>query len=359
MNSCNPVFVQLGLGLGRDQFYNYLQDFGFGSPTGVDVSGESAGQVISIKYVKDVDLARIGFGQSIAVTPLQLITAASATINGGKLMKPYIVKEITDGDGEVLETFAPQLVGNPVSESTSAIVRGILESVVTDGGGRNAYIPGYRVGGKTGTAQKYDANGRIMNDTHISSFIGFAPMDDPKIACLFIVDEPGIYPDFGSTVAAPFAQKIMSNTLQHLGIQPEYEEGEQAHIGETVAVPNVVGMTASEAIAEMTGRGLRTVFDGVDGYQITEQMPPAGSVVPLESIAVLYTDIPTEDVPADETRVFVPDVSNMSVIEAGRVIRHAGLVMRLSGSGLAVKQSPEAGTDVAGGSSVHVTFEQP
>ena len=358
MNSCNPVFVQLALGLRRDTFYNYLDAFGFGTKTGIALQGESAGQIISIKYVKDVDLARIGFGQSVSVTPVQLLAASCAAVNGGNLMKPQILREVSAQDGTVLQGFEPEVVGQPISQETSAVMRGILEQVVSDGGGRNAYIPGYRVGGKTGTAQKYDDSGRIMQDTHTSSFIGFAPMDDPKIAVLFVVDEPGIRPDFGSTVAAPYAREILEQTLPYLGIQPRYAQGEKELLGVKVEVPSLTDMTASQAVETLSEAGLRVLLDGESGRTVVEQSPPAGTPVPAESIVVIYTDTTPEE-EAAEMNVFVPDVKGMSIVEANRVMRHSGLIMRLEGRGIAAGQNPAAGAEVARGSSIYVKFESP
>ena len=184
-NSCNPVFVELGLRLGIGRFYDYMGRFGIGSATGVGTSpARGSGIVIDESVVGRVDLARIGFGQSVAVTPIQLLTAACSVVNGGKLLKPYVVKEIRAEDGTVIEQGQAVVRGQAISEGTSATMRQLLQNVVTDGGGRNAYIEGYRVGGKTGTAQVY-VDGAISADKHIGSFLGFAPMDDPQIAVLF------------------------------------------------------------------------------------------------------------------------------------------------------------------------------
>ena len=181
----------------------------------IDLPGATSGQMIAYKYVKDVDIARVAFGQSVSVSPVQLLTACSAAVNGGELLKPHIVKEILTDEGEVVESYGKEVVGTPISEQTSAIVRDLLENAVENGGGRNAYIPGYRVGGKTGTAQKY-VNGKVSNDLHVCSFLGFAPMDDPEIGLLFIVDEPSVRPDYGSTVAAPYARMILELSLIHI-----------------------------------------------------------------------------------------------------------------------------------------------
>ena len=216
-NSCNPVFVELGLRLGTDRFYKYLNAYGFGQKTGVDIPGEGSGIVIGKSAVKRVDIARIGFGQSIAVTPVQLLTAACAVVNGGKLMTPYVVKEIRDADGNVIERGEPTVRATPISEGTSKIMREMLESVVKNGGGKNAYIDGYHIGGKTGTAQVY-IDGVVSSDTHIGSFIGFAPMDDPQIALMVIIDRAERRPDYGSTTAAPFARDILLQTLAYLKV---------------------------------------------------------------------------------------------------------------------------------------------
>ena len=176
--------------------YQYLHAFGLGSKTNVDLQGEGSGILIPVQSVKNVDLARIGFGQSVAVTPIQLITAACAVINGGRLMQPYLLKEAIAPDGTVLYRTQPKVVSNPISEETSATMRELLELVVSEGGAKNAAIEGYRIGGKTGTAQVYK-DGRIVRDVHIGSFLGFAPADDPRIALLVIVDEADVPVDYG------------------------------------------------------------------------------------------------------------------------------------------------------------------
>ena len=215
-NSCNPVFVNLALRLGTQKMYQYMRAFGLGVKTGVDLPGENAGILINSRYVKNVDLARIGFGQSVAVTPLQLITAFSSVVNGGRLMKPYIVEAVLDEDGEVVQRTASQIVSSPISAETSETMRGLLEQVVAKGGGKNAYIEGYRVGGKTGTAQVY-IDGKVSKDVHIGSFIGFAPADQPRFAVLVIVDAADVPIDYGGTTAAPFARMVIEDTLAYLG----------------------------------------------------------------------------------------------------------------------------------------------
>ena len=350
-NSCNPVFVELGLRLGIERFYDYMERFGIGEPTGVDIPGEGSGIVIDESVVKRVDLARIGFGQSVAVTPIQLLTAACSVINGGKLLQPYVVKEITSESGEVIERGETVVRGTTISEETSATMRQLLQNVVTEGGGRNAYIEGYRVGGKTGTAQVY-VDGAISTDKHIGSFIGFAPMDDPQIAVLFIVDEADVAVDFGSTTAAPFARDILEQSLIYLGVAPETD----AEPLEEVAVPDVTGLAVSEAIDHLEEVGLGHVLSG-SGATVEGQLPAAGAGMTEGSLVMLYVE--GEAVADENNRVAVPNVAGMSVAEANRLLRSCGLTMRIEGSGVAVSQSPEADTRVTPTTCVTVTFEPP
>ena len=269
-NSCNPVFVEMGLRLGTERFYKYLRAFGIGQRTGVDIPGEAGGIVISEKRVKRVDLARIGFGQSVAVTPVQLLTAACAVINGGNLMKPYVVSEIMDVDGNVIERGEPEVVGHPISEQTSATMRRLLEDVVTLGGGKNAYLPGYHVGGKTGTAQVY-VDGVVSSATHIGSFVGFAPANDPKIAVILIVDEANVPVDYGSVTAAPFAKEILERALNYLGVAPDREEAPPRD----TAVPDVTGMTVDDAAEAVRPRGWTACWTAW-GRRSSPSCPPRG-----------------------------------------------------------------------------------
>ena len=350
-NSCNPVFVEMGLRLGVERFYDYIEAFGLGSPTGVDLRGEAGGIVIPESACKRVDVARIGFGQSVAVTPLQLLTAACAAVNGGKLLTPYIVREITDGSGEVIQRGESVVRGNPISEATSATMRALLEGVVAEGGGKNAAIPGYRIGGKTGTAQVY-VDGVVSSDRHIGSFLGFAPIDDPKIAVLVIVEEADVAIDFGSVTAAPYARDILEQSLLYLGIAPSTDEPEP----EQVSVPDVTGMNLSDASAAVKAAGLDCVFDG-EGGTVTNQLPAAGASMTKGALMMLYVDNLTDL--RNNSRVQVPDVTGLSVLEANRILRSYGLRMQIEGSGLAVAQEPAAGDEVFPSASVTVSFEPP
>lgn len=351
-NSCNPAFVTLALRMGTDTFYKYLRSFGIGVKTGVDLPGESAGILINSRYVKNVDLARIGFGQSVAVTPLQLITAACSVVNGGRLMKPYIVEAVLDSQGNTVEKTAPTVVSNPISAETSATMRQLLENVVENGGGKNAAVSGYRVGGKTGTAQVYK-DGRVVSNVHIGSFLGFAPADQPRFAVLVTVNEAQVPVDYGSTTAAPFASQIMEEVLEYLNVE---KNDPRATVPPQVTVPDVTGMSVGEARAALREVSLSAETDGVS-ERVSAQAPAAGAKASAGTAVMLYTyqnePIQTMDL------ISVPDVKGLSMVEAARQLRARGFEMEIAGSGLAVKQSPAAGSYAAGGSTVKVTFELP
>ncbi|MBQ4620083.1 MAG: PASTA domain-containing protein [Clostridia bacterium] len=349
-NSCNPVFVELGLRLGTDTFYDYLEAFGFGKKTGVDVPGEGSGILISRENVKRVDIARIGFGQSVAVTPVQLLSAACAVVNGGKLMKPYVVKEIRDAEGSLIEKNEPTVRSEPISEETSAVMRKMLESVVENGGGKNAYISGYHVGGKTGTAQVY-VDGKVSTDMHIGSFLGFAPMDDPRVAVLVIVDRADLRPDYGSVTAAPFARDILYQSLVHMGIAKDEEKEIPVK-----QVPDVLNLTLSEAVRKLKSEGFQYMVVG-NGKNIVSQMPKPGAQMQEGSIIAVYTD---EEAKIDQDAfIAVPDVTGLSVMQANRVLTSYGLKMTVEGTGIAAFQNPGAGENVFPTAEVAVTFRLP
>ena len=349
-NSCNPVFVELALRMGAQRFYQYLHAFGLGSKTNIDLQGEESGILIPVNFVKNVDLARIGFGQSVAVTPIQMLTAACSVLNGGRLMRPYLLKEAVSPDGTVLYRTSPKVVSTPISEETSLTMRKLLEDVVAVGGAKNARIPGYRIGGKTGTAQVYK-DGRIVRNVHIGSFLGFAPADDPRIALLVIVDEADTPVDYGGTTAAPFARQILEDVLPYLGYQPD--EGEDS---EPVQVPDVTGQPLWEARRTLSSMGLKVLDDGGSG-SVTAQMPSAGATLRTGGQMMLYTY--DEALPETETLVCVPDVSGKSIASAASLLRQRGLEMEIDGSGFAVSQEPAAGSFLAPDSVVLVHFELP
>ncbi len=346
-NSCNPVFVELALRMGTDTFYKYLTAFGLGKKTGIDLPGESAGILINARSVKRVDLARIGFGQSVAVTPLQLAMACNAAINGGKLMKPYIVSEIRSADGEVLQRYNPTVVATPIRPETSETLRGLLENVVENGGGKNAYIEGYRIGGKTGTAQVY-RDGRIVRDVHIGSFYGFAPADDPLVSVLVIVKEAQVPIDYGGTTAAPFARQILEESLAVLGVERRSEENSQESL-----VPDVRGLTIAEARRKLTEAGFGMLEDGISTV-VLDQLPPPEATLVTGGHVMVYTAATEQLIP--EELVCVPDLLGMSDVECARLLRRRGLLISMAGTGLCKTQSPAAGEYVQPGDTVHVVL---
>lgn len=350
-NSCNPVFTQLALRLGSERFYQYLHAFGLGSRTGIDLYGEASGILIGQNRVKNVDLARIGFGQSVAVTPIQMITAACAVVNGGRLMKPYLVEAIEDGDGNVLEQTSPKVVSTPISAETSATMRKLLYGVVENGGGKNAKVNGYAIGGKTGTAQIY-RNGKIESNLHIGSFVGFAPADNPRVALLVTVNEAKVKPDYGGTTAAPFAAQIFEEILPLLGVS-KTEEGAEA---KQTTMPDVTGMNVRDAKAILREAGIDAVTDGENPI-VTGQLPPAGTTVQEGFCAMLY--VTGESAPQAQDYARVPDVIGLDMRRCAQEIRLSGFEMNAQGEGLAAGQSPAGGSYAPTGTQVRVTFEMP
>ena len=350
-NSCNPVFTQLALRLGSERFYQYLHAFGLGSRTGIDLYGEASGILIGQNRVKNVDLARIGFGQSVAVTPIQMITAACAVVNGGRLMKPYLVEAIEDSDGNVLEQTSPKVVSTPISAETSATMRKLLYGVVENGGGKNAKVNGYAIGGKTGTAQIY-RNGKIESNLHIGSFVGFAPADNPRVALLVTVNEAKVKPDYGGTTAAPFAAQIFEEILPLLGVS-KTEEGAEA---KQTTMPDVTGMNVRDAKAILREAGIDAVTDGENPI-VTGQLPPAGTTVQEGFCAMLY--VTGESAPQAQDYARVPDVIGLDMRRCAQEIRLSGFEMNAQGEGLAAGQSPAGGSYAPTGTQVRVTFEMP
>ncbi|WP_018753258.1 stage V sporulation protein D [Paenibacillus sanguinis] len=287
-NSCNPGFVALGQRLGKEKLFEYIRDFGFGSKTGIDLNGEENGILFKLSQVGPVELATTSFGQGVSVTPIQQITAVSAAINGGKLYKPYVAKAWTHPEtGEVVSEAKPELVRQVISEETSKRVRSALESVVANGTGGNAFIDGYRVGGKTGTAQKV-INGRYSPNEHIVSFIGFAPADDPQIVVYTAVDNPqGI--QFGGVVAAPIVRNIMEDALEYMKIPPRQQQvAKKYKYGETpvVTVPDLIGHTAAEIYEDMN-MNFNLAKSGV-GNVVINQAPKPGARVEKGSTIRIY-----------------------------------------------------------------------
>lgn len=278
-NSCNPGFVNLGLKLGKEKLFGYIDKFGFGKKTGVDLNGESSGIMFNIDKIGDLELATTAFGQGVSVTPIQQVTAVSAAINGGVLYQPYIVKSLNEPEtNSVILENQPKVVRKVISEDTSEKVRYALESVVARGTGHNAYIAGYRVGGKTGTAQKA-VNGRYLSGNYITSFIGFLPADDPQVVVYVAVDNAKGITQYGGTVAAPIAKNVLQSAIDILDIEKRENEIEREYNyfdKQYAEVPNVVGMSVKEAVQNL--KKFKVEYSG-NGEVVTYQSPSAGEKV--------------------------------------------------------------------------------
>lgn len=284
-NSCNCVFVDLALRLGKDKFYEYFQKFGLGQKTGIEISGESAGIIMSKDTAKRVDLARMGFGQAIAVTALQQITAVSACVNGGTLYEPSIVKSIVGPDGTSVFQNAPIKVRDVISSDTSAKINEMLEATVSKTG-KYTFVSGYEIGGKTGTTQKYE-NGAIARGKYISSFVGTYPASNPEYVFLLTVDEPGTGAYYGSVVASPYAKQFFSKIFEIYSIAPD--DPELAKLEPTeIVMPSLVGEPLAKAVATLAGMGIDYEIDGT-GLTVKDQLPPAGATIYSNETIVIVT----------------------------------------------------------------------
>ena len=292
-NSCNPVQMQIALKMGISRYYDYLEMFGItdSSLTLVDLPAESTAQIQAEDNIGNLELATISYGQGIAVTPIQLAAAVSSIGNDGILMQPRVVKELTDADGKVVKTFETKEVRKVISSKTAKEMRKIMEHVVAEGGGGNAKIAGYSIGGKTGTADKPSASGGYSNDTY-SSFIGMAPMDDPQLTVLVIVDSPkGV--QYGSSTAAPIAKEFFENALPYLGINPNYTKEEEKEMkSEYAYVPKVTGKKCSTAIDLLEEQGLEyeIVPEGSKNFKVVDQYPKAGKKIKKGGTVYLYRE---------------------------------------------------------------------
>ena len=353
-NSCNPAFMSMAIKMGTDKFYEYIYAFGMNDKTGVGIGGETTGKVTHKKYIRDTDLARIGFGQSISCTGMQMAMAVCAAINGGELLKPYYVQDVTATSGEVLEHHEKEVVRQVITPETSALIRKYLTGVVDSGSGRNAAIPGYSVGGKTGTSQKYDENGKVSSTLLVASFVGFVPADDPEYLCMIIVDEPQVPVVYGSTVAAPYVQQVLKNVLTYYSVPTDRNEN-------AVSVPDVRGMTVEQATAALKSAGLDAVYmESEKAAAVQRQSPSPGNFVVRGSPVILYTAWTTFQGEEEEIEMTkVPKLEGKNRINALDALTKAGLVMDYDRSNSAgtvtMAQYPE-GTEVPKGTTVHVEF---
>ena len=362
-NSCNPAFIQIGQALGGTSFYEYFHNFGLAEATGIDLPGEEVGISHTLSELQGQTgggtyLASSSFGQTFQVSPLQMAMAVCAAVNGGTLYQPYVVKQVLDSDGNVVSTTQPQAKRQVISEETSAKIRDLVEAVVADGSGRNAQVPGYRIGGKTGTTEKLTKEKNIITGEYeqILSFAGIAPMEDPEIVVLVTLDEPGRNGGYGSTIAAPVVGAILEEALPYLGYEPEFTEEEAADTSEET-VPYLESMVIHDAMGHLRQLGLDYKIVG-DGVTVLKQVPSVTEQIPKGGTVVLFTDEASL-----ESTVSIPSVVGMTPQEANQAIYAAGLNIRLTGEDVsqanvqAVSQYPAAGETVSPGTVVEVSFQ--
>ena len=359
--SANVVFVQVAEELGMDRFYHYLRGFGLDAPTGVALPGEADSIIPEREGARPVDLAVMSFGQTLAVTPLQMTTAMAAIANGGELMRPRIVDRIGSSAGYT--EISPEVRHRVISPEAAGAVRDLMVHAVSEGTGDTARIPGYQVAGKTGTAQK-TIDGRVSTDEYLSTFVGFAPASDPALVCFVAIDRPQ-KDRFGSVVAAPIFQTLVSEALRHLSIPPDRPEdllevygtdAEDSDTLEVVAVPDLRGMELEAALTALDDVGLRG-SPSDDGARIADQFPAPGSTLEVGSDVLLYLEVIDED--DDPDLVAVPNVAGKTLREAAERLGDAGLRMEVSGSGLILRQDPRAGVKVPAGSLVRLELGTP
>jgi len=354
-NSCNPVFVRLAQKLGIEKFYSYVKAFGFYKKTGIDLPGEASS--IIHKKPTEIDMCAASFGQRFQITPIQLIQAYGAIANGGDLITPHVVKEVVDDSGNVVKKFEPNVVRKVISKQTSDTLVSILQGVVDVGTGKNARVPGYKIGGKTGTSETVKTKDLIadgQNDRYIVSFSAIAPTDNPSICVLVVLDYPDVYNPGGGMLVAPIVGKLIDDILMYQGVEKEYTEGDKKLLKKEVQVPDVKGKTVEEAIKLLKQNKLEYKIEGSnkDLKAIVEEQTPKSTALLLEnSFVILYTYKPESEATAT-----VPDVKNRSVSEATEALKAVGLNIRINGTGIAVSQDIDAGKVVTKGNAVAVMF---
>lgn len=351
MNSCNCFFITMGQKLGIETYNKYFEAFGFSERTGIDLANEARPVVHNPQKMTRVDLASTSFGQTIRISPMQLITATCAIANGGNLMEPYIVGSIVDAEGNLVSKTEPTIKRKVISETTAATVTSMMEAVVENGTGKNCYIPGYRVVGKTATAQKLDD--KTNKEIYSASFVCFAPADDPEIAILVGIDNPKGGYRSGGVIAAPIAKQVLEPTLEYLNVERRYTSNELSSVSKTT--PDLIGQSVSNAKIKAANEGLQTKVVG-SGDSVVSQVPTAGQNIPNNGVIVLYTE---KDI--DSEKVTVPDFSTLTISEANVLAakHNINIIISAPTDTVGVKcygQSVADGSLVDAGSSITVYF---
>jgi len=351
-NSCNPFFITVGQKLGVHNYFKYFDGFGFTQKTNIDLPGEASPQYYEEKQYGIVELSSASFGQTNSLTPIQVCTGLCAIANGGKTVKPYIVDEIKNADGNTVSKTEPVVLRQVISEKTSETVSGMMKSVVDNGTGKNGYVAGYRVGGKTGTSTKLGESAVGEKDKYIVSFAAIAPSDNPEIAMIIICDEPAL--DLGGgAICAPIAASVIEEAMNELGIEPHYTDDEKKDLSNKT--PAVTGKTVDAAKADIENAGLNYRIVG-DGDKVVKQNPAASQLIPSGGMVVLYTS-------GDKQLARVPDFSEKTVSEVNRLAAESNLNIQIAGNSssnamvVAYKQSEAAGTEVEIGTVITVTFK--
>ncbi len=352
-NSCNPFFITIGQKLGVHNYFKYFDAFGFTQKTGIDLPGEAMSQYYPENQYGIVELSSASFGQTNSLTPLQVCTGICAIANGGTLVKPYIVSEIKDANGNTVKKTQKTEVRRVISEETSEKVRTMMRSVVDNGTGKNGYVAGYRVGGKTGTSTKLGESKEGEKDKYIVSFAAIAPSDKPEIAALILCDEPNV--DLGGgAICAPIAAQVTEQAMQVLGIEPKYDEEEAKDL--SISTPSLIGASVDGARSTLTNSNLKYKISG-DGDTVVAQSPSAGSEIPTGGTVVLYTE------KGKKKKVKVPDFTGLSISEANSAAASKDLNIKISGNNLtseavvAYAQSVESGNEVDIGTVITVSFK--
>ena len=356
VNSCNPAYIMIGQLVGNSSFSKYFDAFGLTKKTGIDLPGESNSVYHASSKLGTVELASSSFGQTFKVTPIQMITAVSAAVNGGYLVKPHLVSKVLDHEGNVVETVGTTVKRQVISKSTSETIRSMMGAVVSKSTSKNMYVAGYQTGGKTGTSQKVAEKLELGSDEelYIASYLAVAPIDDPEIAVLVMIDEPSAGQYYGSAVAAPIGAEILSDILPYLGYEPQYTESELASL--SINVPNVIGDDVAVAKGKITGAKLNYKIVG-SGQKVINQMPSSTDSLHSGGIVIIYT----EEVDEGEHTATVPDFSGHTLSEVNTLATNAGLNIQYAGNTttpgvVAYKQSIEVGLVVDKGTVITVYF---
>lgn len=353
-NSCNPGFMWMGTRLGKEKLFDYIHAYGFGSRTGIDLPGEHTGILYDVKTMSNVDLATASFGQGNAVTPIQMVMMAAAIANDGLAMQPMMVREILDENGETVEIKEPQSVRQIITPETARELAEVLADGVERGSGVFAMVEGYRVAGKTGTAEKIAPGGGYLVNNYVLSYVGFAPIEDPQIAVYAYVNGATRGPNWGGQVAGPVFKNVVGEVMRYWNIPPN-DQLLQPKLPEEVEVPSLVNLQLAQAMERVEADGFGLRIEG-EGDLIIAQVPKAGAVVPRGTTIIVYLGSGSD---TGQEEITVPRLEGLSLRETSEFLAMLGLHLDAVGSGVAFSQEPPPGTKIKVGSSVRVTFGVP